>query len=569
MVRSGLPQSLPSPPRTQSMVDSLIQLLQAETSRPWTFLELGFWVFFALVFIGFASLERKLALRNAYLMLVSWFFYYHTSQWYVVLLIFATSVDFGVAHALHRSDKPWLRKLLLALSVVSNLGVLFFFKYAYFAADVWNDLTGLTWNPTPFWAGWSNASLGTDFVEDMILLPVGISFYTFQCLSYTIDVYRRNLKPVARFTDFAFYVSFFPQLVAGPIVRASDFVPQLYQPYRVTRAQFGLGLFWIVNGLLKKVILADFLAVHLVDRIFSQPTLYTGWENALGLLAYTMQVYADFSGYTDIAIGIALWMGFTLVQNFNSPYKASSVGEFWKRWHMSLSSWLKDYLYIPLGGNRSGSVASYLLIFAGLFGFALTATSSLVSYLLAGVVLVFLLLYQFIPAFRRGFNTNVNLMLTMLLGGLWHGASWNFMVWGGLNGLGLLAHKQWSRIRPYRVEGWMVRGLGVLITLLFITFTRIWFRAPDWSTAMSIVNQLSTGWNVIPSLAMLAAWWRPALILAMGFAIHWIPERHKAWYRDRFANLNPVLLAVISLASILLAYQFMAAESQPFIYFQF
>ena len=551
------------------MVDSLIQLLQAETSRPWTFLELGFWVFFALVFIGFASLERKLALRNAYLMLVSWFFYYHTSQWYVVLLIFATSVDFGVAHALHRSDKPWLRKLLLALSVVSNLGVLFFFKYAYFAADVWNDLTGLTWNPTPFWAGWSNASLGTDFVEDMILLPVGISFYTFQCLSYTIDVYRRNLKPVARFTDFAFYVSFFPQLVAGPIVRASDFVPQLYQPYRVTRAQFGLGLFWIVNGLLKKVILADFLAVHLVDRIFSQPTLYTGWENALGLLAYTMQVYADFSGYTDIAIGIALWMGFTLAQNFNSPYKASSVGEFWKRWHMSLSSWLKDYLYIPLGGNRSGSVASYLLIFAGLFGFALTATSSLVSYLLAGVVLVFLLLYQFIPAFRRGFNTNVNLMLTMLLGGLWHGASWNFMVWGGLNGLGLLAHKQWSRIRPYRVEGWMVRGLGVLITLLFITFTRIWFRAPDWSTAMSIVNQLSTGWNVIPSLAMLAAWWRPALILAMGFAIHWIPERHKAWYRDRFANLNPVLLAVISLASILLAYQFMAAESQPFIYFQF
>jgi D-alanyl-lipoteichoic acid acyltransferase DltB (MBOAT superfamily) len=551
------------------MVNSLIQLLQAETSRPWTFLELGFWVFFALVLIGFASLERKLALRNAYLMLVSWFFYYHTSQWYVVLLIVATSVDFGVAHALHRSDKPWLRRLLLALSVLSNLGVLFFFKYAYFAADVWNDLTGLVWNPRPFWAGWSNASLGTDFVEDMILLPVGISFYTFQCLSYTIDVYRRNLKPVARFTDFAFYVSFFPQLVAGPIVRASDFVPQLYQPYQVTRAQFGLGLFWIVNGFLKKVILADFLAVHLVDRIFSQPTLYTGWENALGLLAYTMQVYADFSGYTDIAIGIALWMGFTLAQNFNSPYKASSVGEFWKRWHMSLSSWLKDYLYIPLGGNRSGSVASYLLIFAGLFGFALTATSSLVSYLLAGVVLVFLLLYQFIPAFRRGFNTNVNLMLTMLLGGLWHGASWNFMVWGGLNGLGLLAHKQWSRIRPYRMEGWMLRGLGVLITLLFITFTRIWFRAPDWSTAMSIVNQLSTGWNVIPSLAMLAAWWRPALILAMGFAIHWIPERHKAWYRDRFANLNPFLLAVLSLGAILLAYQFMAAESQPFIYFQF
>jgi len=214
------------------MVDSLIQLLQAETSRPWTFLELGFWVFFALVFIGFASLERKLALRNAYLMLVSWFFYYHTSQWYVVLLIVATTVDFGVAHALHRSDKPWLRRLLLALSVLSNLGVLFFFKYAYFAADVWNDLTGLVWNPTPFWAGWSNASLGTDFVEDMILLPVGISFYTFQCLSYTIDVYRRNLKPVARFTDFAFYVSFFPQLVAGPSCARAILCPSSTSPIR-------------------------------------------------------------------------------------------------------------------------------------------------------------------------------------------------------------------------------------------------------------------------------------------------------------------------------------------------
>ncbi len=551
------------------MVDALLELLRAEANKPWTFLELGFWVFFAVVLIGFAALERRLALRNAYLMLASWFFYYHTSQWYVVLLVFATAVDYGVGHALHRSTNAVLRKALLAVSIVSNLGVLFFFKYAYFAADVWNDLTGMAWNPQPFWAGWSNAHLGTDFVEDVILLPVGISFYTFQCLSYTVDIYRRHLEPVKRFTDFAFYVSFFPQLVAGPIVRASDFVPQLYQPYAVTRAQFGLGLFWVVNGFLKKVILADFLAVHLVDRIFSQPTLYTGWENALGLLAYTMQVYADFSGYTDIAIGIALWMGFTLVKNFDSPYKARSVAEFWKRWHMSLSSWLKDYLYIPLGGNRSGSIASYVLIFAGLFGLAWWAPTSWVSYALAGLVLVFLLLYQFIPAFRRGFNTNINLLLTMLLGGLWHGASWNFVVWGGLNGLGLVTYKLWSRVRPYRVEGWALRGVGILVTLVFITFTRIWFRAPDWDTAMAMLDQLLTSWDVAPSGAMLAAWWRPAAVLLLGFGIHWIPEQFKDRYRSLFAQMHPVLWVAVAVASVLVAYQFMAAESQPFIYFQF
>jgi D-alanyl-lipoteichoic acid acyltransferase DltB (MBOAT superfamily) len=282
-----------------------------------------------------------------------------------------------------------------------------------------------------------------------------------------------------------------------------------------------------------------------------------------------MQVYADFSGYTDIAIGIALWMGFALVKNFDSPYKAGSVAEFWKRWHMSLSSWLKDYLYIPLGGNRSGSVASYVLIFAGLFGLAWWAPTSWVSYSLAGLVLIFLLLYQFIPAFRRGFNTNINLLLTMLLGGLWHGASWNFVVWGGLNGLGLVTYKLWSSVRPYRVEGWALRGLGVAVTLVFITFTRIWFRAPDWDTAMAMLDQLTSSWEVAPSRAMLEAWWRPAAVLAVGFGIHWIPESLKDRYRALFSSLHPALWVAAAVASVLVAYQFMAAESQPFIYFQF
>jgi hypothetical protein len=188
---------------------------------------------------------------------------------------------------------------------------------------------------------------------------------------------------------------------------------------------------------------------------------------------------------------------------------------------------------------------------------------------LAGLVLIFLLLYQFIPAFRRGFNTNINLLLTMLLGGLWHGASWNFVVWGGLNGLGLVTYKLWSSVRPYRVEGWVLRGLGVAVTLVFITFTRIWFRAPDWDTAMAMLDQLTSSWEVAPSRAMLEAWWRPAAVLAVGFGIHWIPESLKDRYRALFSSLHPALWVAAAVASVLVAYQFMAAESQPFIYFQF
>jgi D-alanyl-lipoteichoic acid acyltransferase DltB (MBOAT superfamily) len=447
--------------------------------------------------------------------------------------------------------------------------VLFFFKYAYFAAEVFNDLTGLEWTPTPFWAGWSNHQFGTSFIEDVILLPVGISFYTFQCLSYTVDIYRQKIEPVRRFTDFAFYVSFFPQLVAGPIVRASEFVPQLYKPYAVTRSEFGLGMFWILNGFLKKVVLADFIAVHLADRIFIQPTLYSGWENALGLFAYSMQVYADFSGYTDMAIGIAMWMGFSLTKNFNSPYKAQNVADFWKRWHISLSSWLKDYLYIPLGGNRKGSVTSYVLIFIGLFGVAWGAPSSTVSYILATLVLATLILYQVLPNFRRGFNTNVNLLLTMLLGGLWHGASWNFVVWGGLNGLGLLVFKQWSRFRHSAPGSWPNKVVGIVLTLFFITFTRIWFRAPDWDTAMAMLDQLGKIGEVALTSEMVAAWWRPLVVLLLGFAIHWIPERIKTKYRVGFAGLHPAWHLGAALAAVLLGYQFMAAESQAFIYFQF
>ena len=303
------------------MMDWLLHQLPSwlafSAKQPIIFTEVAFWVFFAMVLVGYQLVHRKMALRNSYLFLISLYFYYKTSGSFFLLLLFSTTVDFYVGAWLAQTHTEWKRKAWVAVSVITNLSVLFYFKYPYFFAEFLADGFGVFWEPVPHYALWSNTYLGTDFVEDRILLPVGISFYTFQCLSYTIDIYRRQIEPVRRWADFGFYVSFFPQLVAGPIVRASEFIPQLYKEYKVTRAVFGMALFWILNGLLKKLILADYIASNFADRVFAQPTLYSGLECLLALFAYSLQVYADFSGYTDVAIGVAMLMGFTLTTNFN------------------------------------------------------------------------------------------------------------------------------------------------------------------------------------------------------------------------------------------------------------
>jgi len=308
--------------------------------------------------------------------------------------------------------------------------VLSYFKYAYFFTDSFNTFFHTNYEVFNHFAYWTNSYAGTHFLVDKILLPVGISFYTFQTISYAVDVYREHVKPVKSILDFGFYVSFFPQLVAGPIVRAADFIPQLYKPYSLTKYQFGLALFWILKGLTKKVIIGDFIAVNFIDRIFDNPSMFTGFENLMALYGYSLQVYADFSGYTDIAIGVALLMGFTLPKNFNSPYKAKNVGEFWKRWHISLSSWLKDYLYIPLGGNRGGSIGTWIALLFIVAFIVLLSGKIIVLYAVIWAVLFIAFLAIWIKRFRAWLTTNINLMITMLLGGLWHGASWQFVIWG-------------------------------------------------------------------------------------------------------------------------------------------
>ena len=544
--------------------------LAFSAKQPIIFTEVGFWVFFALVLTVYQGVHKRLALRNAFLFLVSVYFYYKTSGTFFFLLLFSTLVDYSIGEQLYRTSTEWKRKTWVALSVITNLGVLFYFKYPYFFAEFLADGFGIEWTPVAHYAQVSNSLFGTDFVEDRILLPVGISFYTFQCMSYTIDIYRRQIEPVKSVLDFGFYVSFFPQLVAGPIVRASEFIPQLYKPYTLSRAAFGMAFFWILNGLLKKLILADYIASNFADRVFSQPTLYSGLECLLALFAYSLQVYADFSGYTDVAIGVAMLMGFTLTKNFNSPYKAVSVSDFWRRWHISLSTWLRDYLYIPLGGNRQGSFASYTIVFVALFVVSMMADSFLVPVAFAGGILLLFVLTRFIRAFRQWLNTNINVMLTMLLGGFWHGSSWNFVTWGGLNGLGLVVYKLWSKIRPWNPRStWVGRLFGVATTLFFITLTRAWFRAPGWDEAISLLTRTWTAMDWTLADDIFIGFWKPLSVMVLGYLIHWIPSAIKERYRQAFAGAPMVLQMAVALIAVLVIYQSLSADSQPFIYFQF
>jgi D-alanyl-lipoteichoic acid acyltransferase DltB (MBOAT superfamily) len=596
-------------------VEFLRHIFAFNSESPLLFTQFYFWAFFAIVYAVFAFImevgtNTRLHLRNIFLMAVSWFFYYKTSGLFLLILLFVTLSDWLIAKQIYscinRSSNNGKRKAKwwLALSIVIDLGLLCYFKYAYFFTNVFNNLFGTEIAVFDIFAYIGNGfSDSGRFMVDRIILPVGISFYIFQVISYTVDVYRGHVKPVNNILDFGFYVSFFPQLVAGPIVRANEFIPQLYRPFRLSRRLFGLAVFWILNGLIKKIILSDYLAVNLIDRVFENPLLFSGFENLFALFAYSLQVYADFSGYTDIAIGIAMLMGFYLPQNFDSPYKARNPQEFWRRWHMSLSRWLKSYLYIPLGGNRK------------ILG------KEVKNKITAG---------------------NFNSFITMLLGGLWHGASWNFVIWGALNGAGMIIYKVWAKINwnikillitllvsglwlaqsslhapiwnmffvwgialwvgvAVRYIYWWIERLGyfaisgtlrakiidwtsntwmILQTFIFITFTRLFFRSgsnldPEtasqeaWETATNMVNQIGGAWNgsIIPDF--LWEYRNVVILFVLGMLIHWLPTKAKRWYRLNFALLPIWAIILLAVITVVIVYQFITADMQAFIYFQF
>lgn len=544
--------------------------LTYQENSPLLFTQRYFWVFFALVMGGYSLVYRHTARRNVFLFAVSLFFYYKTSGFYFIILLFSTVVDFVIGWAIYTNKVKWQRQSLVALSVLVNLMVLGYFKYAYFVVDFLHDLTGIELTVMNSFALWTNQAVGTNFVFEKILLPVGISFFTFQTISYSVDIYRGHVKPVKNILDFGFYVSFFPQLVAGPIVRASEFIPQLHQPYQLSKQRAGLAVFWILNGLLKKLFLADYLAVQFIDRVFDNPQLYSGFETMSALFGYSLQVYADFSGYTDVAIGIAMLLGFTLPKNFNSPYKASSVADFWRRWHLSLSTWLRDYLYIPLGGNRKGSIASYLIVFIFFVMIALVVGNPLLTLILSGVFALGSFAMRYSPVVAKWVNTNINLMLTMILGGLWHGASWNFVTWGTLNGIGLVVYKNWKKVSPWAdKKKWYNRAIGLLLTLSFITFTRAWFRSPTWNGAIELLTKITSDFGMDTVAGVITGNWKFFTVMLLGYMIHWIPSRYKTQMQDKVAHAPVWILYMLVIVSTLVIYQILSAEVQPFIYFAF
>lgn len=468
-----------------------------------------------LVFLAAAvgvswALVRHAAWRMLFLFLMSCWFYMAYEPRFIFLILGSTVYDFTIAQLLDRTpdSQPTKRKLLLAASVGVNLSLLCYFKYLNFfvqSAVQAAQAVGLGWT-APIWD---------------IALPVGISFYTFQTMSYNIDVYRREVPAEKNLLRFALFSTFFPQLVAGPIVRPHHFLPQLHRTPTLTVDDVSYALFRICKGLFKKVVVADYLAVNLVDRVFSQPSLYSGAEVLVGLYAYTMQIYCDFSGYSDIAIGSARLLGYHLPENFLRPYAARTVAEFWRKWHMTLSTWLRHYVFFPLGGSR-GSV----------------------------------------------WIAHRNSMITLVLIGLWHGANWTFVVYGVLHGLAIAVNRTLHRSRPKDFDEdnqpWHQNLWKIAVTLHFVVLARILFRAPSLTAAGEVWQALwSNGWG-LGRIDALTAW-----VLLGAFAVHFTPVRWLDDARSRFAAL-PGLAQGGVLAGVAVVMAAMAEKDVvPFIYFQF
>jgi len=515
-------------PQTVTASGSFIKSLASSIfnfnpDKPFVFTSPAFWIFFLFVLLGYSLIYKKLLTRNIYLFLISLFFYYKAGGLFLFILIFVTIIDYSCGILIYKSKRMAGRRFFILLSVVSNLGLLGYFKYTAFIINTINEVFGIHLKVYDFLSTFSNSFLGTSFDISYIILPVGISFFTFQSLSYTIDVYRKKMEPVKNIIDFGFYVSFFPHLVAGPIVRASVFIPQIYKEFKLSRPEFSHALYMISKGLIKKIVISNFIALNLVDRVFDAPSIYSGFENLLAIYGYGLQIYCDFSGYTDIAIGVALILGFRLPVNFNSPYKAASISDFWKRWHISLSQWLRDYLYISLGGNRKGKIRTYF-----------------------------------------------NLMITMLLGGLWHGASLRFVIWGGLHGFGLVINRIWDSIFKKRLKiTWYGKIFWIFITFQFVNFCWIFFRAPDIETVRIMFKQIFENFSPGSYLTVIPAYSSAILLMILAYIIHFLPERTKESYRGLFIKMPLVAQLCIIMVVAILLFQMRTTEIMPFIYFRF
>lgn len=486
------------------LLENIAQLFAYDARKPLLFSSGEFLVLFTAFLSIYIILYQKKFARVVYVLAFSLFFYYKSSGIYVLNLVILAVVDYYAALALHKEEHPTRKKRWLVLLIIFNLSFLLYFKYTNFILE---NLAYLAQR---------------DFKKLDIFLPIGVSFYTFQTISYLVDVYKGEIKPCRNLIDFGFYLSFFPQLVAGPIVRAKDFLPQIHQKIVFRREQMGEGLFMILKGLIKKALIADYMAQY-ADLIFGAPGTYSGFENLMAMYAYTLQIYCDFSGYSDMAIGLALLMGFRLPENFRSPYNSVSITEFWRRWHISLSTWLRDYIYIPMGGNRKGEEKQWLF-----------------------------------------------LMLTMLIGGFWHGASWKFVFWGFMHGAGLFIHKIFSKsVKEMGLNRAILRPFDWFITFHFVALLWVFFRAENFLVAAQSINKMlfHTDWAYL--VPFIQARGTLVLMMVVGYAIHFISEQDKQRMADYFSSLPVLVKAAVFVIIIQLILQFQTENVQPFIYFQF
>ncbi len=484
-------------------ISQLLSLLAFNRDEPMLFTSGLFWILFLVFLPLYALVKTRRTKMMMFVIAFSLYFFYKSSGWYFLLLVATSFIDWWVAQFIDASKNRFQRRLALTVSLVLSLSVLLFFKYSNF----------MLWNLGELIHG--------NFQPLDLIMPVGVSFYTFRTISYVVDVYKRRIQPTDDYVDYLFFLSFFPCLVAGPIVRAKDFMPQLQENKPATREMIYGGLFLVMLGILKKAVFADYIAQY-NNIAFGNPTGYTGVELLMAVLGFTMQIYCDFSGYSDMAIGLGSIMGFNLGINFDYPYRSLNVTEFWRRWHITLSLWLRDYIYIPLGGNRKGTLRRY-----------------------------------------------INLMVTMLLGGLWHGAAWTFVVWGGGHGIALCVHKLCKPWLDTIESTRFTRFVSWFITFALVAFLWIFFRANSFHAAGQIISTIFTDFETAYIPVFLTRRFTWCLMLAIIFGLHFVPRHIWDRLRERFIDAPWAVKLLSFIVLIQLVIQFATATVQPFLYSQF
>lgn len=486
-----------------TVLHNICELLKYEAGSPMIFSSGLFWALFVIFLPVYALLKQRMWQMIIFVCLFSLYFYYKSSGIFFFLLIGTSLIDWMLSRLIVLSHGRGIKRCALWFSIFNSLGILGYFKYANFFLWNWNAMVEGNFQPLD------------------IILPVGISFYTFQSISYIVDVYKGRVQPTATWIEYLFFLSFFPALVAGPIVRADYFIPQIRQNRFATREETYIGMWLIIIGIIKKAIIADYIAQY-NDLIFQSPTGYSGFESLMGTIGYTMQIYCDFSGYSDMAIGIAMIMGFKLMKNFNFPYKSRNLTDFWRRWHISLSTWLRDYVYIPLGGNRKGNFRTYL-----------------------------------------------NNFLTMLVGGLWHGAAWKFVFWGGMHGIGLMVHKACKPLLAKIPDTWLTKAVAWSLTMIYVSLLWVFFRADSWTDSWLIIKNIFTNFSldyVVPFVRVRYVW---LIMMAVIIGAHAIPQRWHDRMLDIFLRSPWAVKLVVFIVVVQLVVEFMTEEVAPFIYFQF